>query len=270
MNAQVNITQITFGWDLCYTCNYRCPYCGVWNKDTEDKQLLTAKEWAGIWDRVYKKYSACHIYMSGGEPSTYPYFYELVEGLTKRHSVEICTNLSWDIDRLIPKIPPGILKVAPTFHPAFAEFEDFFNKVIRIKDYLPNAQIYYVAYSGQIKEMPQRSKKFRGHGINLIPLPLRGNGFVLNSEEEKKIVEKVSPYKGEKIDYQLQKVSPNGKLCRAGQHYAVIRANGMVDRCSQHSTGELGNFIDESFKLSDKPIPCEKGYCPIESQWIIN
>lgn len=270
MNSQVNITQITFGWDLCYTCNYRCPYCGVWNKDTDDKQFLTAKEWVEIWDRIYKKYSGCHIYMSGGEPSTYPYFYELVERLTKRHSVEICTNLSWDIDRLIPKIPPGILKVASTFHPTFAEFEDFFNKVIRIKDYLPNSQIYYVAYSGQIKEMPQRSKKLRDQGINLIPLPLRGNGFVLNSEEEKRIVEEVSPYKGNKIDYQLQKISPNGKLCRAGQHYAVIRANGMVDRCSQYSTGELGNFIDESFKLLDKPILCEKEYCPIESQWIIN
>ncbi len=118
--------------------------------------------------------------------------------------------------------------------------------------------------------MPERSKRLKTQGINLIPLPLRGNGFVLNSEEEKRIVEEVSPYKGEKIDYQLQKISPKGSLCRAGQHYAVIRANGMVDRCSQYSTGELGNFIDESFKLLDKPILCEKEYCPIESQWIIN
>jgi MoaA/NifB/PqqE/SkfB family radical SAM enzyme len=270
MNSQVDITQITFGWDLCYTCNYRCPYCGVWNKDTDGKQFLTAEEWAEIWGRIYKKYSSCHIYMSGGEPATYPYFFELVERLTEKHSLEICTNLSWDINRLIPRIPPGILKVAPTFHPSFAEFEDFFNKAIRIKDYLPNAQIYYVAYSGQIKEMPERSRRLKSHGINLIPLPLRGNGFVLNSEEEKRIVEEVSPYKGDKIDYQLQKISPNGKLCRAGQRYAVIRVNGAVDRCSQYSTGELGNFMDGGFKLLDKPVRCEKGYCPIESQWIIN
>ena len=268
MHAQIDITQVTFGWDLCYTCNYRCPYCGVWNKDTNDKRILTAEEWARIWDRVYGQYGSCHIYMSGGEPATYPYFYELVEKLIKRHSVEICTNLSWDIARLIPRIPPGILKVAPTFHPSFAEFETFFNKVTRIKDYLPNSQIYYVAYPDQIKDMPERSRRLKSRGISLIPLPLRGNGFVLNSEEEKRIVEEISPYKGDKIDYQLQKISPGGKLCRAGQHYAVIRVDGAVDRCSQYSTGELGNFMDESFKLSDRPMPCEKEYCPIESQWI--
>jgi len=261
--------KFTFGWDLCYTCNYRCPYCGVWEKYSPDNLFLTAEEWGIIWDRLYDKHGSCHIYMSGGEPCTYPYFYDLVKRLTQRHSVEICTNLSWDIEELVPDIPPGILKIAPTFHPTFAQFEEFFAKLLKIKEYLPNLQTYYVAYPGQIKEMPERSKRLKGQGINLIPMPLRGNGFVLNTEEEKRIVEEVSPYKGDKIEYQLQKISPKDKLCRAGQHYAVIRADGKVDRCSQYQTGELGSFMDKDFKLFNEPKPCEKEYCPIESQWII-
>lgn len=265
----MNNGKVTFGWDLCYTCNYRCPYCGVWERKTEEDFLLSVEEWMKVWHRLYEMYGSIHIYLSGGEPSTYPYFFELVRGLSKEHTLEICTNLSWDIDRLIPEIPVAILKVAPTFHPTFANFEDFFAKAVKIKEYLPNFQVYYVAYPGQIMDMPERSKRFKEQGIKLIPLPLRGDGFVLNSEEEKRIVEEVSPYRGNKIAYQLQRISPKGKLCRAGQHYAVIRGDGTVDRCSQYRNALLKNILDEDFTLSTEPLPCEKDYCPIESQWII-
>ncbi len=265
----MNNGKITLGWDLCYTCNYRCPYCGVWERKSEGGLLLSAAEWMKVWHRLYERYGSIHIYLSGGEPSTYPYFFELVRGLSKEHTLEICTNLSWDVNRLVPEIPCAILRIAPTFHPTFARFEEFFEKAVKIKAYLPNSQIYYVAYPGQIKEMPERSKKFKDEGINLIPLPLRGDGYVLNSEEEKRIVEQVSPYRGNKIAYQLQKITPRGKLCRAGQHYGVIRVSGLVDRCSQYRDASARNILDENFMLSGEPLACEKDYCPIESQWII-
>lgn len=230
---------------------------------------LNAEQWGKLWHRLYTKYGSMHLFVSGGEPSTYPEFYELVRLLTKEHSLEICTNLSWDVERLVNDIPAGILKIAPTFHPTFADFEEFFAKSVGVKEYLPNYQIYYVAHPGQIKQMPERSRLFKQEGINLIPLPLRGDGYVLNSEEEKRIVEEVSPYRGNKIAYQLQKISPRGKLCRAGQHYAVIRSNGSVDRCSQYADGSVGKITDENFGFLDSPLPCEKDYCPIESQWIL-
>ncbi len=265
-----SVLKYTFGWDLCHSCNYCCPYCGVW-RDNPDKDIhLTVEEWDLIWSRLYDKYGSCHIYMSGGEPSVYPGFYGLVRKLSTKHSIEICTNLSWEVDKLVPEIPLSRLKVAPTFHPSQARFDDFFQKVIKIKEYLPNSQVYYVAYSGQqIKEMPERSAMLKEYGVNLIPYPLRGDQTVLNTEEEEKIIREVSPYTGEKIEYQLKKISPKGKLCRAGQYYAVIRTDGSVDRCSQYHTGEVGNFFDKNFKLFDAARPCEKEYCPIESQWII-
>lgn len=263
-------SKITFGWDLCYTCNYRCPYCGVWLKNSSDDLLLDTKQWLDIWEKVFNKYGSCRIFMSGGEPSTYPDFYELVKELAKRHIVDICTNLSWDVERVIGEVPSDNLRLSATFHPSFADFEEFFDKIVKHKDYISNFQIFYVVYPGQIKEMPERSNKFRVHGINLIPLPLRGDGIVLNTDEEKKIIEEVTPYTGEKKDYQLQRISPKGRLCRAGQHYAVIRANGVVDRCSQYKNGIVGNILDKEFNLFDQPLSCEREYCPIESQWIIS
>jgi MoaA/NifB/PqqE/SkfB family radical SAM enzyme len=117
--------------------------------------------------------------------------------------------------------------------------------------------------------MPERSRRLQEHGIRLIPLPLRGDGLALNSDEEKRIIEEVSPYRGEKIGYQLQRISPKGKLCRAGQGYAVIRVNGSVDRCSQYHSGEVGNIMDQDFTMFTEPKLCIKEFCPIESQWII-
>lgn len=259
----------TFGWDLCYTCNYRCPYCGIWERCSETDIIIPVSQWEVIWEHIFQLYGKCHIFVSGGEPATYPGFFDLVRMLSYRHLPELCTNLSWDIKKLIPEISPEMLRVAPTFHPTFANFEIFFDKVKEIKDYLPDEQIYYVAYPGQIAEMPQRSEQLKKVGIKLIPLPLRGSGYMINSEEEKDIIKQVSPYEGsEKIDYQLQNISPKGKRCRAGKDYAVIRVNGNVDRCSQYETGEVGKITEKGFSLFSDSLPCEKDYCPIESQWI--
>jgi MoaA/NifB/PqqE/SkfB family radical SAM enzyme len=260
----------TFGWDLCYTCNYRCPYCGVWENKSEKDLVFSTDEWVIVWDRIFDKYGSCRIFMSGGEPATYPFFYDLVKKLTRKHFVDICTNLSWETDRIIPEVSSENLKISATFHPYFADFEDFFQKVVKIKEYLSNLQIFYVAYSAQIEEMPERSIKLKEQGINLIPLPLRGNQVVLNTEKEKRVIEEITPYSGEKREYQLQRISPKGKLCRAGQLYAVIRADGQVDRCSQYHSGEIGNLLAKDFQLFEEPRTCDKEYCPIESQWIIN
>ncbi len=260
----------TFGWDLCHRCNYACPYCGVWKDHPEKDLILSPAEWEKVWDRIYNMYGGCRIFVSGGEPSVYPRFYELIKMLAKKHVPDICTNLSWDVEELTPFFKPGELRISATFHPSFSDFEVFFGKCVKARDYLSDKQIYYVAHPSQIEEMPERSARLKEQEINLIPLPLRGDGFTLNSEKEKKIIEEISPYKSnDKINYQLQNISPKGKQCRAGKDYAVIRFDGKVDRCSQYSNGSVGRIDDPDFRLCEAAQPCEKDYCPIESQWIV-
>lgn len=269
-NKSAKSIKTTFGWDLCHTCNYRCPYCRGWERESAGDVTLPPERWLGIWGRIRALYGECHIFVSGGEPSTYPEFTRLILGLAKLHEVDICTNLSWDPEALARALPPGRLTISPTFHADFAKFEEFFLKAVKFRDYLPSRQVYTVAQKSSVPMLPEWSRRFSEQGIKLVPIPLRGGAEVLNDEAEKAAITKVSPYSGEKkIGYQIKALSPKGKLCAAGQRYAVIRSDCRVDRCSQTSDGEVGNILSPEFRLFDKPAPCKKEYCPIESQWII-
>ncbi|MCM2266901.1 MAG: radical SAM protein [Elusimicrobiales bacterium] len=262
--------KTTFGWDLCHTCNYRCAYCRGWERQSAGDVTLPPERWLEIWGRIRELYGECHIFVSGGEPSTYPGFGGLMLGLAKLHEVDICTNFSWDPAPLAAALPPGRLTISPTFHADFAEFEDFFAKAVKYKDYLPSRQVYTVAQKTSVPLLPEWSRRFAEHGVKLVPIPLRGGEEMLNDKKEEKTIDEVSPYSGEKkLGYQLKRLSPKGKLCSAGQRYAVIRSDCRVDRCSQTCDGEVGSILEPDFRLFDAPRPCRKDYCPIESQWII-
>ncbi|HRY28521.1 MAG TPA: radical SAM protein [Elusimicrobiota bacterium] len=268
--------RTTFGWDLTYVCNYRCPYCTVWDQPTPIKDMDVAA-WRKIWDRFYELYGECYIYMSGGEPSAHRCFFELVDMLSKKHIVDICTNLSWDVGRLADAIPPGRLRIAATFHPSQVLFREYVEKAVRIKEYLPlrpeGPTVYYVAYPAQIPEMEEHARLFRERGLALVPLPYVGHENALgNSADEKEKIRAISPNKGDplkKLEFQLKELSPKGRLCRAGQKYAMIRGDGSVDRCSQYRAHQMGDIRDANFQLWDSPRPCTLAWCPYESQWLV-
>lgn len=266
--------RATFGWDITYTCNYRCPYCTTWDQPT--LLDLSVAEWTAVWRRIHERYGRCHIYLSGGEPSRYPRFYELIGELSRMHTIDVCTNLSWDVRRLVPLLAPEVLRIAPSFHPSFARFEEFFEKVLHAKEYMPNRPegraVYFVAHPSQIGRMKEYQARFAEGGFVLVPLPLVEAGGMGNNEGERSLIRDASPNKGDanaKLEYQLQEFSPRGRLCRAGRDYAMIRGDGGVDRCSVYKDKQLGRVYEKGFRLWEEPKVCEQDWCPYESQWLV-
>lgn len=266
--------QVTLGWDLTYVCNYRCPYCTVWDQPTKVKN--TVAKWVEIWERMHRLYGRCYIYMSGGEPSTYPYFVELIEALTPMHTVDTCTNLSWKVERAVPEISPEVFRISASFHPTQVPFEIFLPKAVYVREYLPwrpeGGAVYFVADPKQMDRMEFYREEFAKYGIAMVPLPLVVDQGIGNTEEEKHRIEAISPNRGapdHKLEYQLKTKGPNGRLCRAGHQYAMIRGDGMVDRCSRYTDRQVGNFLDPHFRLWRSPRPCYMDWCPYESQWIV-
>lgn len=269
--------RVTFGWDLTYVCNYRCPYCTVWDQPTPTSHL-TSTDWLGLWRGVYERHGECYIYMSGGEPSKHRAFYDLVEELTKMHVVDICTNLSWNVEKMIPRISRDRLRIAATFHPSQVLFKEYIEKVSYVKDYLPERPegraVYFVAYPSQVAEMAGYSARFQERGLALVPLPFVSTDHIIgNTDEEKEAIREISPNRGDtasKLEFQLKELVPKGRLCRAGQKYAMIRGDGKVDRCSQYTDRQVGNFLDKDFRLWAEPKICTLEWCPYESQWLVN
>ena len=287
---------VRLGWDLCYECNYRCPYCQGWSRKKAVPR--TVLEWGAIWERLYMCYGPCHIFVSGGEPSRHPDFVPLMLQTARLHEIDICTNFSWEPELLTAKLSPRSLSISATFHPDFADFNEFLARAVRAKAYLAHGKIYTVASPKHMDKLPERVAACEKHGIKLQVMPLRGvegappcspseDGAaqqenaqapqspatppplrVLNDEAQKETIQKLAPAGKRELGFRLGKESPKGKLCRAGFRYAIIRASGKVDRCSQCETGELGDIASPDFHLLDSPKPCELDFCPIESEWL--
>ena len=71
MNAsdQVHLTV-----DLTYACNYKCPYC-ILPPVTKHREV---REWVEAFERIRARHPQMNVTFSGGEPSIYPGFFELV------------------------------------------------------------------------------------------------------------------------------------------------------------------------------------------------
>lgn len=261
---------VSFSWDLHYACNYRCPYCwwhGRWPQLAAMNQRLTPEEWFRHWERIYKDYGSVRISIIGGEPFIYPHFHEMVKLLSALHTMLITTNLSTNIDRFSEEIDSEKVKISPTFHPTFADFDTFLKKCVLLKAKGFTENVNYLAYPPQIKLLPSFKEKFNQAGLKLCVMTFWGTyagkeypgGY---TDEERQIV---SPELGKRNNEEFQ-LSPvdvfKDKICAAGHRYGVIQADGTVLRCGGSGLNEkIGNFFDENFKLQDKPYRCNAQFC---------
>lgn len=262
--------EVNFQWVLHENCNYQCPYC--WNHDkpqetAKETVYFSVKEWLKIWNNIYDKYGSCKISVSGGEPSIYPSFIELVKELSRKHLLGIVTNLSFDVERFIAQqIEPKKVNLGVSFQPLFVKFEEFLRKALILKEHGFTNSVLYVTYPPQMKQMSYYKREFERRGFAFQVQPFWGRYQDRSypedyTEDEKEVIASFLDNPKE-INYRLNRKKTKGKLCRAGEIYAVIQPNGMVNRCGFSFEGHIGNFLDKNFKLLESPMPCSSEFCP--------
>lgn len=131
-----------------FKCNFNCWYCAVNTKKgikVADKGYKTALEWFNYIDTFPVKIAVVEI--SGGEPTLYKEFVELVIGLLKRGLfVYIYTNLSNpDVLMKLPKTNHLLLN--PTYH------KGQINPTVFLENYnmLKSKQRMYIDEIGNLK-----------------------------------------------------------------------------------------------------------------------
>ncbi|NLB35012.1 MAG: hypothetical protein GX817_04235, partial [Elusimicrobia bacterium] len=227
-----------------------------------------------IWKRVYDMYGESHIMMTGGEPSLYPNFIEMVDELSKFHTVKVTSQLSGDFYTFAKKINPERVVLDMNFHPFEAKLEPFIRKVLTLKKAGFSGGVCYLAYPPQMDKMKYYEEKFRENDIGFALAAYWGkyNGVTYPdgyTEEERELI---APYIGDidRIKYHLEGVKTMGKLCRAGYCYASVKGDGTVTRCGPLSHKPIGNLFDDDFKLHDEPMPCEAEVCPCDEYvWLV-
>ncbi|MCB4791212.1 MAG: radical SAM protein [Elusimicrobia bacterium] len=283
-NARKNIPpgKCFYTWDIHYACNYRCSYCffnDTWEEEKKKNRYPGIEEWKRIWGDIYDKYGEGHLHISGGEPFHYPGFIELVSFLTDKFTVEFDTNLSFDVDEFMKKIPPDRVRFAASFHPQFADFGTFLKKAKALKDGGYDLGVNYVAFPEQLARMEEYKSGFDIEHISFDVMPFRGKYKGKEypqsyTKEERELVCKCDPRTAPKMlesygdkndgDKKEKPLNPHlGKLCRMGQVYTKIHSNGNAYRCCLiKEEGKIGNLIDGTFALYDEPKECRLDKCP--------
>lgn len=270
MSDNAKKKPLSFSWDIHYVCNYRCPYCwfhGHWQVNSKDHPRQPASKWLAAWERVYRRYGEAHIEIVGGEPFIYPGFAELVEELSRMHTLGISTNLSADIRGFASRVDPKRVKVLPTLHPLFADTEAFMGKVRLLRDRGLTGGVLCLAYPPQLKLIDRLRKRFHEAGMGLSVSTFWGEHKGIHypegyTDEERNFINDCLGQR-DGASFQTDPIKRfKGRLCNAGFTYAVVKPDGEVMRCGGSTVIELlDNFFDPDFSMLEAPAPCRSECC---------
>lgn len=265
-------------WLINNKCNYRCSYCLNGFNEPPGFKTLTSEEWFIVWKRIYDKYGTISIQITGGEPTVYPDFFEIMKNVSQMHNVELQTNLFWSPEELIGKVSPNrVSRIGGSFHSEFTKFEDFLEKAVILRDAGFKMEINYVAYPPILDDAEKYLKIAKEREVQFSIISFQGEyagkRYPENySDKEREILKTLNVSSGESAeamaDWDVQKKklgevkeaeSPL-RQCRMGQMYVWIKPDGEAERCCK-STLSLGSIIEGTLNLLDEALPCKIENC---------
>jgi hypothetical protein len=165
------------------------------------------------------------------------------------------------------------VKISPTFHPTFADMDVFIGKLVILRKWVEEDNVFFVAHPKQMHMVGRLKELVNANRFRLCINPLRegenNTQWLANSQEEIERLRRITDAASRDFEYLSKSSSPKGKLCRAGWRYAIIRPSGQVFKCNREYDNPIGNILDEGFSLSEKPCLCEFDFCPCEFQNLI-
>lgn len=258
--------QIEFCWLPNYRCNYRCPYCYFephWKEVVDRDKSFSKDKIISAWERIRKKYGEAQIYVSGGESTLYPDFTDIMKELSKMHRININTNLSIEVNKIINHLSPLRITLSVSFHPFFVHITDMINKLYLLRKNNWRIDVACVAWPPLVYNLDYYHSIFQGYNFKVLPFwgKYDGKDYPQSyTEEEKNLVNKYMG-KRKEVTFSTNPPKVTGRLCQAGQLYAHILPDGEVLRCGFGGESMNRNFFDKEFALFDKASPCISEYC---------
>jgi len=290
--TMLDTNLFSVSWILGRFCNYKCSYCWPYaNTDKPDYQELEIYKTS--IDEIKKQAKAngfdkFHFSFSGGEPTAYKGFLDLVNHYedyeSEYLSIHMTSNCSpakkwWkkflDVTDVMDR-----RSITASFHAEFADEKEFGDKLLYLQDEGVLVTINQVMVPELWEEYYARSKRFidRGLHVTLKPQSDPTASFVVSgyTEEQKEIlrteseqtVHQVSLTDVKGIEYSIDQAERlnaygfnkfKGWECNSGYQSCIIRNNEVKRSYSCHDQ-PLGTLQD-GFRLFDKPMPCITPTC---------
>lgn len=285
---------MSYFWQIMTYCDYRCPYCVYGMAPFDGRKRgpdTTADAWLDAWKRMHEKYGSGRIVVTGGEPTSYPGFDELVVKMCGMHWMEMDTSLQLSqprLEKILDQVTPDVLRFSTSYHPSMTAFEPFIQKVKAITGRGFSCLCRLVAHPTVVSKIGEIRAQFQENGETLFVNPFNGEykGNVYPDSytpQEKAAVEggtfvpteeKAEEFHNdiEYVNQTLEAQSPKGKLCRSGFRHSRVEENGDVYRCFSYAEMKwmpLGNMFKD-VALWDAPKVCGSDYCSWEKRWLVD
>ncbi|MCX5796132.1 MAG: radical SAM protein [Elusimicrobia bacterium] len=285
--------RIEYFWMVSGRCNYRCPYCVYGLVPTDRRQTAqhySAAQWLEGWERMHRRHGEGNIIMTGGEPTIYPGFDELVLKLGDWFWVAFDTNLSWPRERLarfLARARRERLSFEISFHPHSVDTQAFLERAQLVRDAGFSYINRLVAYPDLLGRLAGFRELFARKELTFVVNPFQGDYQGRRypesyTAEERALISGASvnvedndanaPHK-EFVRQILGRESPKGRLCRAGYQHVRIEDDATVYRCGEYATQRwepLGSFFDQDLALWEAPRPCRCDCCEWEYRWLVD
>jgi organic radical activating enzyme len=291
--TMLNDSLFSVSWSLGRFCNYKCSYCWPYARsDILDYQEL----------EIYKKtieeikrqarsngFDKFHFSFSGGEPTAYKHFGELIEYYSNDNealyqSLHMTTNLSpgskwWS--RFIEETSNLQRRsITASYHDEFAKEQEFGDKCLQLMNSGVYVTINQVMVPDRFDELYERLERFADRGINVTLKPQSNPSAtsIVDGYTEEQInimqsefhqhwqgdeISQIALYDSDGIEYffdQAERFNAfgfnkfKGWICNAGYQSVIIRGTEVKRSYSCHDQ-PLGNILT-GFDLFDQPRQC--------------
>jgi len=285
-------------WILGRFCNYKCSYCWPY-ANTDQPDHLDLEVYKNTIDEIKRQarangFTEFHFSFSGGEPTAYKHFGELIEhycGDTEApyQSIHLTTNLSpgskWWTRWLETTKDLQRRSITASYHAEFAHEQEFGDKCLQLMNDGVLVTINQVMVPDSFDEYYDRCSRFSERGINVTLKPQSDPtaSFVVKGYTEEQIHKMQTNFpqnnQGEKVlqmyfedikgnNYGLDQAERMNAFgfnkfkdwtCAAGHQSCVIRGVE-VKRAYSCAEEPLGTLTG-GFTLFKAPSKCVTGTC---------
>lgn len=269
-------------WSVNSLCNLHCEYC--FGRGRRLRGQVAKREDARVVkytpEEVCRRFEdtgkVWRVLLIGGEPFLYPHFVELCRLLTKKHYIDVVTNLSTkNVYEFADTVPPDKTVVSVSCHVAERMkrtngLEEMIDKYLYLQGRGFKIWLQYCLFPPLVPEAMRHMELFKSRGVRVFYFRpfigmFGGKSYPESYTDAEKAIMNTSPFDVREVELEgAHPLNPYRQLCTAGQISFVMDVAGNLVRCFS-SRRTYGNFLEGRYHFDSRPRPCvsRKCQCPL-------